>query len=184
MLYAYSNLLNAHSKYSRSKKSINFLFPPASSKERWILLADSQFGSFFSCSSNIMRILNVWGAALCTLKIKWDLLYLYHESRLKTDIQELVLNILFTGAFMMNIEQLPLQLNVQEQLLSITCKNNSNSTIKTHNNIHSTSSYTLVDELVWPAGSGQLCLEHNLSEINNSGRFVSSNTVGHFEASC
>jgi hypothetical protein len=40
-----------------------------------------------------------------------------------------------------------------------TSKNNTNSTINTHIDTHSSSSYILVDELVWPAGSRQLCLE-------------------------
>ncbi len=44
--------------------------------------------------------------------------------------------------------------------IHITSKNNTNSTINTHSDIHFTPSYILVDELVWPAGSGQLCLEY------------------------
>ncbi len=56
-------------------------------------MADSQFGVFFSCSSDIMKAPNV---AICTFKMLWDLFYvsifkmllalfyLYHEGRLKT----------------------------------------------------------------------------------------------------
>jgi hypothetical protein len=37
--------------------------------------------------------------------------------------------------------------------------NDTNSTINTHSYIHPTSSYILVEELVWQAGPGQLCQE-------------------------
>ncbi len=63
MLYAYSNLLYVHSKYSESNISMN---PLGYVKERRILLADSQFGiSFFvalatsSAKCCTMRIQNV-----------------------------------------------------------------------------------------------------------------------------
>jgi hypothetical protein len=40
--------------------------------------------------------------------------------------------------------------------IHITGKINTNSAINTHSDIHSIPSYILVDELVWPAVSGQL----------------------------
>jgi hypothetical protein len=54
-------------------------------------------------------------------------------------------------------------LDTKSQILStcksrqvhITSKKNTNSTNNLHRDIHSTSSYILADELVWPAGSRQ-----------------------------
>ncbi len=69
MLYAYSNL--PHPKYSGSNISMNPLFFIGLFKERLILLADSQFGTFFCGASDTMEAPSV---ALCTCEMCWELL--------------------------------------------------------------------------------------------------------------
>jgi hypothetical protein len=58
-------------------------------------LADFQFGTLFPCTQPhhedtwccSMHTFNVAGAALFTFKMSWELLYSYHEVRLKNTIQ-------------------------------------------------------------------------------------------------
>jgi hypothetical protein len=71
LLNVYSNLLYAHSQYSRCNFSISSLFYRIIQGEV-DLLADSQIGACFSCSTNIME---ASGVTLHRFKTWQELLY-------------------------------------------------------------------------------------------------------------
>ncbi len=84
-----------------------------------------------------------------------------------------------------NLACLDLAIDPKSQILN-TCKsrqihiisnNNTNSTTNTSSDINSTLSYILVDELVWPAGSEQLCLEQLFLTFFLESLFVSLSTI-------
>ncbi len=58
MLYAYSNLLYVREKILYEQQRHSFV-PIWLICGKWVLLDDSQYGTFFSCSSDIMEAPNV-----------------------------------------------------------------------------------------------------------------------------